>query len=145
MAGASRSTSTRDDNFEVYVMNADGSGVTRLTDNDAWDWSPSWSPDGRRIAFDPNRDGNAEIYVMNADGSGVTRLTYNGADDFTPAWSPDGRRIAFASYRDGKSEIYVMDASGVTRLTDNDASRCGPRLVARRPAHRVLLQARRKP
>ena len=80
-------------------MNADGSGVTRLTHNPADDGYPAWSPDGRHIAFDSDRDGNREIYGMNGDGSGVTRLTDHGADDFTPAWSPDGLRIAFASER----------------------------------------------
>ena len=116
--------SDRDGNWEVYVMNADGSGVTRLTDNGAADEFPAWSPDGRRIAFESNRDGNWEIYVMNADGSGVTRLTYNDAFDSGPDWSPDGRRIAFDSNRDGNWEIYVMnaDGSGVTRLTDNGAA-----------------------
>ena len=84
-------------------MNADGSGVTRLTVNDAVDSSPAWSPDGRRIAFDSTRDGNFEIYVMNADGSGVTRLTNNDAWDWYPDWSPDGRRIAFDSNRDGNA------------------------------------------
>ena len=121
--------SNRDGNDEIYVMNADGSGVTRLTDNEETDGSPRWSPDGRRIAFDSNRDGNGEIYVMNADGSGVTRLTDNEAEDWFPRWSPDGRRIAFTSYRDGNDEIYVMnaDGSGVTRLTDNRANDRHPR------------------
>ena len=61
--------SKRDGNPEIYVMNADGSGVTRLTYNGARDLVTAWSPDGRRIAFYSNRDGgNWEIYVMNAAG-----------------------------------------------------------------------------
>ena len=102
-------------------MNADGSGVTRLTDNPAIDVAPSWSSDGRRITFASDRDGDMEIYVMNTDGSGVTQLTDNPARDVAQSWSPDGRRITFASDRDGDMEIYVMNADGseVTRLTDN--------------------------
>ena len=89
--------SLRDGNFEIYVMNADGSGQTRLTNNPVLDGSPSWSPDGGRIAFESLRDGNVEIYVMNADGSGQTRLTNDPAFDGSPSWSPDGGRIAFES------------------------------------------------
>ena len=70
--------SDRDGNAEIYVMNADGSGQTNLTDNAGEDWVPAWSPDGGRIAFQSDRDGNAEIYVMNADGSGQTNLTKIG-------------------------------------------------------------------
>ncbi len=80
--------SERDGNGEIYVMNADGSGLTRLTNNPASDLSPDWSPDSKRIAFTSTRDGNFEIYVMNADGSAQTPLTNNVADDFAPAWSP---------------------------------------------------------
>ena len=119
-------TSDRDGNPEIYVMNADGSGVTRLTNNPAADDEPAWSPDGTKIAFSSNRDGNIEVYVMNADGSGQTNLTNNPALDGAPAWSPDGTKIAFWSNRDdaGDSEIYVMnaDGSGPTRLTNNPAS-----------------------
>jgi hypothetical protein len=111
-AGRIAFISKRDGNWEIYVMNADGSGQTNLTNNPAHDWGPSWSPDGRRIAFYSDRDGNWEIYVMNADGSGQTNLTNNPADDWGPSWSPDGRRIAFFSDRDGNREIYVMNADG---------------------------------
>jgi Tol biopolymer transport system component len=116
-------TSGRDGNWEIYVMNADGSSQTNLTNNPALDSGAAWSPDGSRIAFYSDRDGNYEIYVMNADGSGQTRLTNNPAVDNIPAWSPDGSKIAFYSGRDGNWEIYVMnaDGSGQTNLTNNPA------------------------
>ena len=80
--------SNRDSNYEIYVMNDDGSGLTRLTNNADADLHPIWSPDGARIAFHSNRDGNYEIYVMNADGTGVTRITTNSAGDWGAVWSP---------------------------------------------------------
>ena len=65
-------------------------GRGRLTDNQADDFQPAWSPDGSRMAFVSDRDGNFEVYVMSADGSGQARLTNNPADDIEPAWCPDG-------------------------------------------------------
>jgi len=116
-------TSDRDGNEEIYVMNADGSGQTNLSNNPALDAVPAWSSDGTKIAFSSNRDGNYEIYVMNADGSGQTNLTNNPGQDRTGSWSPDGSKIAFYSDRDGNGEIYVMNADGTgqTRLTYNAA------------------------
>jgi hypothetical protein len=119
----------RENNFEIYVMNADGSNPTRLTNNHVSDGFASWSPDGTKIAFhNSTRLGNNfEIYIMNAaDGSGQTRLTNNPASDASPSWSPDGTKIAFASDRDDPPnyEIYIMnaaDGSGQTRLTNNPA------------------------
>ena len=118
-------------NHEIYVMNADGSDQTRLTNNPAQDQltsnlSPkgftSWSPDRTKIIFTSRRD-NPGIYVMDADGSNQKNLTENPAFDAFPSWSPDGQRIVFPSDRDGNTEIYVMDADGrnQTRLTNNPA------------------------
>ncbi len=114
--------SDRDNDFEIYLIDPDGGGLTRITDNPAEDVGPSWSPDGTKIAFVSNRDGNQEIYTMNADGSNPTRLTNNAAADIEPAWSPDGTKIAFVSSRTGNDEVFVMNASdgmALDNLTNN--------------------------
>jgi TolB protein len=103
-------------NWDIYVMNPDGTGLTRLTSDPNVESRPAWSPDGTKIAFERATldGGDSGIYVMNADGSGVKDLT-GAAGGSKPAWSPDGKRIAFAR----GSELYVMNADGsqVTQLT----------------------------
>ena len=126
--------SKRDGNFEIYVMAADGGNQRRLTNNTANDLSPSWSPNGKRIAFVSNRDGHvhvkhgwstSDIYVMDADGSNQQNLTNNPHNDRQPSWSPNGERIVFSANRDWDNpqsiDIYVMDADGRNeqRLTEN--------------------------
>jgi Tol biopolymer transport system component len=99
--------------YDLYVMNADGAGQTRLT-RIAENGPPDWSPDGRRIAF----QGRRGIYVVNADGSGLRRL----AVGIFPVWSLDGRRIAFhGTPADPKSGLYGVnaDGSGQRELTDD--------------------------
>ena len=127
--------SERDYNQEIYVMNVadaledtDENALRRLTDNQANDHSPTWSPDGAHVAFASDRDGDEEIYVVNADGGGLQRLTDNDARDTAPDWSADGSQIAFESNRDGRRQIYVMQADGShqRRLTNSDASDYSP-------------------
>jgi Tol biopolymer transport system component len=111
-------------NFEICVMNADGSDPVRVTHN-PWprhpvvDSAPSWSPDGTRIAFDRGENGRDDLFVVNVDGSGLRQLT-NGAFDENAAWSPDGTRIAFdGNDHAGISQIFVVnsDGSGRRQLT----------------------------
>jgi Tol biopolymer transport system component len=109
----------------LYVMNADGSDLTRLTT----DWNdklPRWSPDGTTIAFMSSRNGGINhIFAMNADGSNVRQLTTVGTDR-KPVWSPDGTRIAFEATRDSAmmgtmspmgTGISVMNADGSGQMT----------------------------
>ena len=122
--------SARDDeDDEIYVMDADGSNQTRLTDSPGVDRDPVWSPRGDKIAFVSFRDFGFEVYVMDLDGSNQVALTSGFGDNFDPAWSPDGSKIAFVSSREGlDEEIYVMDADGSnpTRLTDRRGADQGP-------------------
>lgn len=112
--------SNRDGNDEIYVINVDGSGLTRLTNNPASDTHPTFSPDGTRIAFESNRDGRPQLYTMKSDGTDVKRLTTINADDRKPYWCPSCvERIVFSSNRDGVNLIYAInaDGSGLVRLT----------------------------
>ena len=100
------------DNFDdVWTIEADGTGLTRLTHSPGPDFDPSWSPNGRRIAFRSERSGEPEIWVMNADGTEQRRL----AAGLSPAWSPDGSLIAFAGESGGLSVIRP-DGTGLRAL-----------------------------
>lgn len=101
--------SRRDDDIEVYVMDADGENQTRLTRSRGVDAHPVFSPDGRQIAFTSNRDGNAEVYVMNVDGSNVRRVTNHPERDSQSAWHADGKRLVIVSERDGLFDLYMVD------------------------------------
>jgi Tol biopolymer transport system component len=89
--------SDRDGNREIYLVNADGTGLTNLTTHPAEDYYPAWSPDGRQLAFVSDRSGQAQVYIMNADGGEVQQISELERAPGRPVWSPDGGRIAFAS------------------------------------------------
>lgn len=110
---------------DLFVMNANGRGRTRLTSTPVPERDPSWSPDGTGLVY-AARTAPGEpfrIFVARADGSGREQLTSQKAgSDTAPVWSPDGTRIAFVSDRDGRfPELYLMnaDGTGVKRLTTN--------------------------
>lgn len=72
-------------NVDVYLLGLPGGRLRRLTSSPAADLSPTWAPDGRRLAFRSDRDGDDEVYVMNADGGGQRNLTRNRGSDYSPA------------------------------------------------------------
>jgi Tol biopolymer transport system component len=108
-------------NMEICVMNADGSGQVRLTQNDwpahrVYDGVPSWSPDGTKIAFDQYLNRGDDLYVVNVDGTGLHQLT-SGSYDENAAWSPDGSQITFDGFDSATKteQIFVVNADGTNR------------------------------
>jgi TolB protein len=122
-----------DGNVDIYIVDVETAGVTRLSSSPGEDRDPSWSPDCQQLAFSSMRDGNAEIYVVRADGGDARRLTNNAASDDAPVWSPGGSAIVFVSDRDAAKDLYVIrpDGQGLQRLTTDagvtrDVSRWSP-------------------
>lgn len=106
--------SNRDGQSEIYVMNANGSGQTRLTDNSAADTAPAWSPDGTRILFTSLRDDpmNPSLYVMNADGSGQTRVT-TGSDGVWRQATPPTTPLIFTE--EGTANVAALNSVTLLR------------------------------
>jgi len=108
-------TSTRDGQPEVYVMDADGTNVARLTNSPGLDGDPSFSPDGQAVVFHSQRTGHRQIYLQPITSSVAVPLTQEPADNSQPSMSPDGELIAFVSNRDGTNHIWLMAKDGTNQ------------------------------
>ncbi|MEO8294821.1 MAG: LpqB family beta-propeller domain-containing protein [Gemmatimonadota bacterium] len=109
-------SSNRDGAFHLYLVDADGTNLRRLTTDASSDGDPAWAPDGKRIIYTSARAGSTQIYSVLIDGTGNTQLTSSGGGNQSPVVSPDGRSIAFVSGRDGNDEVYRMDINGADQV-----------------------------
>jgi Tol biopolymer transport system component len=110
-------TSRRNGNSEIYLINADGTGLKNLTNNPSSDGLFNWSPDGKKILFISDRSGKSEFYTMNIDGTELAQVSS------LPIWSPDGKKTIFIDVSKNRSETNIsvmnIDGSDHKRLTNN--------------------------
>jgi|GEM_PF-3163200 len=108
----------------IYIIDSNGTGITQVTYGSVYDESPSWSPDGKQIAFSSNRDVGWEIYIVTLANREISRITHNTDEEFGPTWSPDGQKIAFMSRPsiDSHFSIYSINVDGTNlhRLTNGN-------------------------
>jgi Tol biopolymer transport system component len=118
----------------LRTVNADGSGLTQITDSEHLYQRPAWSPDGNKIAVEKDPSPTSQIYTINPDGTGETRVTDTRYEEVGPVWSPDGKKLAVTTNRETGCQtdrcytIYIMNADGSaqTRLTDETVTDFAP-------------------
>ena len=115
--------SNLDGDYDIYVMNADGSNSYQITQDEFDNDFPTISLDNK-IVFASDRDGDAELFIMNTDGTNIQQITFNDVDDYYPCCSKVENKIAFVSNRDGDAEIFTinMDGTGLQQLTQNEVN-----------------------
>ena len=125
-------TLSKDGNPEIYTINTDGTGLTRITKSRSVDTAPCWSPDGKKIAFVSNRNGSPQIYIISSRGGSARRLTYEGSYNTNPNWSPKGDLIVYNSSQGGVFQILTTDVNTgqTTQITHGSASCENPSFAA---------------
>lgn len=124
--------SNRTGNFDLYLIDIDGSNLRQITNTEGPDFDPRWSPDGRQIIYAARvtQADTADLWIMDADGSNPVQLTNSpDMDEVDPDISPNGLFIAFASNRSGNFDIYTMsiDGTNVQQITNDVADEVSPR------------------
>jgi TolB protein len=111
---------TRDGTSQIYLMNADGGNLRRITNSSAIDTEPFFTPDGQSIYFTSDRGGSPQIYRMAASGGEPTRVTFDGDYNVSPRVSPDGKTLAYISRISGRFQLMAMDLESrqIQGLTD---------------------------
>ena len=125
-------SSSREGSYDLYMMDADGSGLRRLTTDPGTEGEPAWTPDGTRLVYSSTRQGGQpQLYVLRPDGKPPHALTTEPGASQSPAISADGRSLAFVSTRDGNQEIYVMpvDGGAARRITRTGQRESQPRFL----------------
>jgi TolB protein len=113
---------SKDGNSQIYSVNADGSGLQRITQSSGIDTEPRYSADGGSIYFTSDRGGSPQIYQVGAGGGEARRVTFEGSYNVSPRPSPDGKSLAFISRREGRFQLAVMDLASrqVQVLSDSN-------------------------
>jgi uncharacterized protein YjdB len=124
-------SSNRGGSFDIYLTDADGQNLRRLTSSSWNEGEPAWTPDGGRIVYTATSGTTTQIAIMSVDGGDNRQITTASGGNHSPSVSPDGRTIAFVSARDGNHAIYTMalDGSNQRRLTRNSVRETSPRFA----------------
>ena len=139
--------SDRDGNEEIYRLDVETAiksggidGAQRLTNNDATDSYPAWSPEGEMITFVSNRMGSQGLFSITVQNGEINMLFSGDSSVWVSSWSPDGKKIAFTSDHDGNREIYLInpDGSNLRRLTENASLDGTPAWRPRQPVTQRL-------
>jgi TolB protein len=127
------STRTMDGNMEIYAAEIEAGPtrvgrIKRLTFNNGVDTAPTWSPNGREIAFTSDRGGTPQIYVMDAEGGNIRRISFGANYHDSPCWSPAGDRIVYVARVDNVFDLYVYSirTQAIQKLTESNARNESP-------------------